>query len=87
MSNYEEVPHNCVPNLIRIYFIVGNQNNSDYFGFSLHHLNTGLGKMYGGFCTFWCPAELLLMLQVSLLRGYLCRAVPTFPFRLILCGA
>jgi hypothetical protein len=50
MSNHEESSHNCVPNLIRTHFVVGNQNNSDEFGFSVHHLNTGSGKMYIGFC-------------------------------------
>jgi len=51
MGKYEESSHNCVQNLIRTHLVVGNLNNSDELGSSLQHLNTGLGKVYSGFCS------------------------------------
>ena len=51
MSKYEESSHNCVQNLITTHIVVGNQNNSDEFGCSLHHSNTGLGEVYSGLCS------------------------------------
>lgn len=48
MNKCEESSPNCVSNLIRANPVAGNQNNTEKLGFSLHNLNTGLGKVRSG---------------------------------------